>query len=78
MLTEWLQRLVEQLALLSQLEQGDLAARIEADLEEERRGVSAMHDTCDLVLDKRLEIAKQEVASQLVPKLRPSAPSQRR
>jgi ElaB/YqjD/DUF883 family membrane-anchored ribosome-binding protein len=54
-----LQRVVEQLAQLSEQEQDDLAARIEADLEEDRRWAAAMDDPRDLVLDQSLAAAKQ-------------------
>jgi hypothetical protein len=61
-LTERLQRVVEQMAQLSEQEQNDLAARIEADLEEDRRWAAAMDDPHDLVLDHLLAEAKQVVA----------------
>lgn len=62
MLTERLQRVVEQMAQLSEQEQDDLAARIEADLEEDSRWAAAMDDPHDLVLDQLLAEAKQDIA----------------
>ena len=62
MLTERLQRVVDQMAQLSAQEQDDLAARIEADLEDDRRWAAATADPHDLLLDQLLAEAKQEVA----------------
>lgn len=63
MFTERLRRVMDQIARLPEEEQNELAARIEADLPEDRHLATAMDDPHELVLDKLFAEAKQEVAN---------------
>ena len=61
MLTERLQRVVDQLSALPAEEQDALAALIEADLQEDRRWATALGEQHDLVLDRLLAEAQEQV-----------------
>lgn len=62
MLTDHLRRVMEQLAELPSEEQDALAALIEADLTEDRRWQAALDEQHDLVLDRLLAEAQEQVA----------------
>ncbi|HEX6796982.1 MAG TPA: hypothetical protein VF116_04610 [Ktedonobacterales bacterium] len=61
MLTERLRRVVDQLSALPAEEQDALAALIEADLAEDRRWQAALDEPHDLVLDRLLAEAQEQV-----------------
>lgn len=62
MLTERMRRVVEQLSALPTEEQDALAALIEADLAEDHRWATALDEQHDLVLDRLLDEAHEQVA----------------
>ena len=62
MLTEQLRQVLEMMEQLPAEEQNSLAAAIRAELEEGRRWTSAADDPHELVLDRLLDEAREQVA----------------
>lgn len=62
MLTERLRQVVGMMEQLSEEEQDALATTIRAELERDRRWKAAMNDPHDLLLDKLIAEAQQQVA----------------